>query len=160
MKQIFLIFLFFRLAPALALPTDGLTDLDGKGLTFAHSKNTELVVFWATWCPTCKEKLTTFLPKLNAESKVAVVTINTDSDLDRVKHYLKKEKISLPVFVDSQRKLRKELKAFSVPHWAVYKRKDKESPWALVDTAPAFEVNRVEKAIKQVLPNDGPVMGG
>ncbi len=151
MKYFFrVIYFVFLLAPALsvALPVDGLTDLDGQGAKLNHSKNTELVVFWATWCPTCKEKLTGLLPKLNEEKDLAVITINTDKDADRVKHYLQKEGVRLPVLWDPSRALRKELKAFSVPHWAVYKRAGVDKAWSLVDSAPAFEWDRVEKAIK------------
>lgn len=127
--------------------TEGLTDLAGQPVNAETSKNLELVVFWATWCPTCKEKLTGLLPKLNADKNISVITINTDKDADRVKHYIEKEKIALPVLWDTARTLRKDLKAFSVPHWAVYRRAEAGQPWNLVDSAPAFEISRVEKAL-------------
>ena len=135
-------FLLSLLVPlAAALPLEGLTDLDGNPARLDHGKRTELVVFWATWCSTCKEKLKGELPAIEKEGKVAVITINTDRDPARVKHFLEKEGIKLPVLLDPKRKLRSELKAFSVPHWAVYK------DGRLGDSAPAFERERVERAL-------------
>jgi len=158
MKTIFRIIyfaLFLSPIASMGLPLNGLTDLEGQAAKISHSKNTELVVFWATWCPRCKEKLTGLLPKLNEEKDLAVITINTDKEASRVKHYLEKERVTLPVFWDSSRELRKELKAFSVPHWAVYKRAGVDKPWNLVDSAPAFEWDRVEKALKTAVPVGG-----
>ena len=147
MKALLLLTTLFWLGTATALPLDGLTDLDGKPALFEHDKNTELVVFWATWCVTCKEKLKGDLPKLNAAKPVAVVAVNTDKDPERVKHFLEKEGITLPVLMDPSKGLRKQLKVFSVPHWAVYKREASGKPWSLVDSAPAFEWDRIDKAL-------------
>lgn len=147
MNAILWIFLVTLASPLVALPLEGLTDVAGTSPKVDHAKNTELVVFWATWCSTCKEKLTGDLPKLNTRADVAVITVNTDSDVERVKHYITKENITLPVLMDSSRNLRKSLKVFSVPHWAVYKRDVKGKPWNLVDSAPAFEWERIEKAL-------------
>jgi thiol-disulfide isomerase/thioredoxin len=130
-----------------ALPLEGLKDLDGNPAKFEHEKKYELVLFWATWCPECKVKLKEVLPKLSEHAEVAAVTINTEKDVDRVKHFLSKENIKMPVFMDPDRKLRAPLKVFSVPHWAVYSRNTQSKRWDLVDSAPAFEKERIQKAL-------------
>ena len=125
-----------------------LKDLDGKIAKLSHQKDTELVVFWATWCPECKEKLGDKLPKLDQSKEVSVVTINMDRSADRAKAYVEKEKIKLPVFRDEDKVLRSKLQVYAVPHWAVYKKSGEN--WKLIDSAPAFEWERVEKALKTV----------
>ncbi len=146
MKMICLAMMLLNVS-AFAMPLTDLTDLDGRPAKEMHEKNIELVVLWATWCSDCKAKLKGELPMLNRSDDVAVVAVNTETDVERVKHFLSKESISLPVILDPLRTLRKELKAFSVPHWAVYKRATKSAPWKLIDTAPAFESDRVERAL-------------
>ena len=140
-----------------AVPLDGLTNLDGSAAKLDHGKDLELVVLWATWCPECKEKLKNKLGEVNQRPDVAVVAVNAETDISRVKHFVEKEKITVPVLLDLDGTLRKSLKAFSVPHWAVYQRtgpksrsgpeKESLTSWHLVDTAPAFEWERIEKAL-------------
>lgn len=147
-KTIFLSFLFLG-SMGLALPQEGLTGLDGKPAQLETDKNTELVVFWATWCPECKTKISEDLPKLKSSKDVGVVLINTEKEVDRVKQYLEKQNVSFPVLFDPERKLRKELKVFAVPAWAVYKRENKKKPWQLVDSGAAFDTEKVNKALGQ-----------
>ena len=149
MKFFVLLMAFVVAAQLMALPLQGLKNMDGAEAKLSHEKNTELVVFWATWCPDCKAHLTKELPVLNKEKNVAVITINTDRSEGRARAYVEKTNLKLPVFRDPTRNLRKSLKVFSVPHWAVYKRADQKSQWKLVDAAPAFEWERINKALKR-----------
>ncbi len=146
MTRICLVLLAVFSLPALSFPTEGLVDAAGKPALVTHGKNKELVVLWATWCPECKEKLTGFLDELNKKPEVAVIAVNTESDVARVTHFIEKEHITVPVYFDPEKKLRKELKAFSVPHWAVYQKEG--NGWKMVDGAPAFERARIETALR------------
>jgi len=139
--------LLASLAPA--SPFDGLTDLEGNPAKWQTGKSRVLVSLWATWCPECKSKLGHELSAFDKRADVAVLAVNTEKDMGRVKHFVRSEGITIPVLVDSQRTLRAELKAFSVPHWAVYARTAQD--WQLVDTAPAFELPRIEKALEKAL---------
>ncbi len=130
-------------------PFADLTDVEGKPAQWATTKTRVLVSLWATWCPECKSKLRHELVEYDKRPDVAVVAVNTEKDMGRVKHFIQAEGIKLPVIVDSQRTLRSSLKAFSVPHWAVYERT--AQGWSLVDTAPAFELARIEKALEKRL---------
>ena len=132
---------------AYAIPVAQLTDLDGKPAQWSCSKNKVLVVFWGTWCAECKEKLKTALPELDRSPDVAVITINADRDTGRAKNYVESEKIAVPVFADPSKEFRRELKVFSVPHWAVYNRKSVADAWQLVQAAPAFDWDQVKQAL-------------
>lgn len=129
------------------LPMEGLIDLSGQSAKYETEKNIELVVFWATWCPDCKSKITDELPKLQSSKDINVVLINTEKEVERVKQYLEKQNIKLTVFMDPEKKLRKELKVFAVPAWAVYKRENKKKPWSLVESDGAFDNEKVNKAL-------------
>lgn len=139
--------LFILTGALQAIPIEHLTDLDGNSLSPIHSKNRELVVFWATWCPECKTKLKGELKELNKLKDIAVWTIGTDKDVARIKHFIEKEAIELPVFLDPNRLLRKSLNVYSVPHWVVYARKAVGQAWEVVDSGAGFEKEKVAKAL-------------
>jgi thiol-disulfide isomerase/thioredoxin len=122
-----------------------LTDLSGTPASITQEKDKRLVVFWATWCEECRSKLSHELPELNARKDVSVVTINTDKDEERAKDFVKKENIALPVLRDPTKNFRKELKVFSVPHWALYKKVGGE--FRLVASQPAFDYAEVMKLL-------------
>lgn len=145
------IFFFFSILTAtlFASPFEGLTQLDGSAFSPSTiGKEKVLTVFWATWCPDCKEKLKSELPELDSSKDIAVITINTDRSADRANNFIEKTALNLPVLRDEKKSLRKSLKVFSVPHWAVHKKSP--SGWELVDTAPAFEWDRVNKALGRI----------
>jgi thiol-disulfide isomerase/thioredoxin len=78
----------------------GLEDLDGKATTMESPASKVLVVFWATWCPSCKSEFSKELPELARMPNVEVVTVNTDTDRERAKDYVSREKIPFKVFRD------------------------------------------------------------
>jgi thiol-disulfide isomerase/thioredoxin len=131
----------------------GLTELSelqsGKSAQIESKENKLLVTFWATWCPSCEEHLAKELPALDARPDVTVVTVNTDKEAKRAQHFVQKHDVKLPVFLDSSGSLRKELKVFSVPHWALYSRKSSRDAWTLVTSQPAFEMSAIEAALKR-----------
>ena len=135
----------FGCAAAHAMPTVGLTDLDGHPASLTHGKKLELVVFWATWCPECRDKLVNDLPKVNERSDVAVVTVNMDKESDRARAFVQKENIRLPVLRDEGKSLTQSLKIVAVPHWAVYRRDQKGE--ILVDSQDAFEWEKIKTAL-------------
>ncbi len=128
----------------------GLEDLrkaDGSALNLESPKNKVFVLFWASWCTTCKEKLATTLPALDQSPEVAVLTVNADKEIKRAEHYIAKNKVLLPVYFDPDKKIRSELKIFSVPHWAVYSRTHTQAAWKLEAAAPAFETESINQAL-------------
>ncbi|MBK9294947.1 MAG: TlpA family protein disulfide reductase [Oligoflexia bacterium] len=133
-----------------ALPPElqaNLTDLEGKQAQIKTEKNKELVVFWATWCPDCKDKIENHLPKINASKDVSVILVNTEKDIERVKKFVEKQQVKMPVVMDLDKKLRKELKISGVPGWAVYKRENKKAPWTLITKENAYDEKKVKEAL-------------
>ena len=125
-----------------------LSDLNGTTWVAQPSDRKVLLYFWASWCTDCKEKMRTDLIELKKKQPhLAILLVNVDQDLDRAKHVIDKESIKLPVLRDENKNLRKMLKVFSVPHWAVFNKNLKQSGWQLVDTAPAYEWSRVSAAL-------------
>ncbi len=140
--------LAFAISAHASPSTVSLEDLKGNKTTFQTEKNKLLVVFWATWCPDCKEKLKSELPELARRPDVAVLAINTEKDTDRVKAFVEREKVGVPVLFDPTKELRKELKVVAVPHWAVYLRPTAKNEWVLKDGGPAYDDARVKEALK------------
>lgn len=81
-----------------------------------------LLYFWATWCSDCKEKLSGPLQKLGAEIGIPVLLVATDKDAEKARAFLSDRKVALPSVHDVSKELRKSLKAFSVPSWAVLRK--------------------------------------
>ena len=151
LKPLLLLLMSLLALPPAALASPGTTaleDLNGKKTTLQTDKNKLLVVFWATWCPDCKEKLRTTLPELARRPDVSVLTINTDADAARVRAYVEREKVAVPVLRDPNKELRKELKVVAVPHWAVYLRRTAKNDWTLKDGGPAYDEARIQEALK------------
>lgn len=109
---------------------------------FNHNKSYELIYFWATWCITCKPKLQDTLVQMNKRNDLAVITINIDEDINRVRHYIKKNKIELPVLYDKSREYIKQMKVVAAPHWAIYKR-EKNNNWTLLKDEEGFDLEKI-----------------
>jgi thiol-disulfide isomerase/thioredoxin len=126
-------------------PFDGLTGLDGKPAVLDDTKDQRLVVFWGTWCEDCRVKLGKELLELDRRKDLSVITVNTDRDNDRVREFVSKEKITLPVLRDPSKELRRELGVYSVPHWALYRKK--AGRYERVASEAAFDTEQVLKAL-------------
>jgi thiol-disulfide isomerase/thioredoxin len=141
-------FLFLLNSTSFAAPiASRLVDLSGNPVVLDPKKPKALLVFWATWCPDCRDKMSGELVELSKRSDVEVVAINTESDPKKVKAFSDAEKIQLSILRDPEKELRKSLKVVSVPHWAAYK-KSADGSWILVDSAPAYETARVQQALE------------
>jgi thiol-disulfide isomerase/thioredoxin len=127
--------------------TLALTDLKGQPIELSQAKDKVLMVFWATWCDECRAKLSHELPELNSRKDVSVITVNTDKDEDRVREFVAKEKVQVPVYRDNSKNLRKELKIFSVPYWAIYKKNPVTGGRDLIVSDPAFDYERILKLL-------------
>ena len=130
-----------------SLPNNlGVVDLKSGAPYTTSTKDKELVVFWATWCPECKEKLKKELIEMN-KGDTSVLTVNTDKDDARVKNFVAKENIQLPVLRDPTKALRKQLNLYAVPAWAVYRRAKAGAEWSLTGSGSSFEMAEVKKAL-------------
>ncbi len=62
--------------------------IDGKTYTLYNYKGKRLLlIFWATWCPTCKKELSRVIANLNKlrENKIEILAVSLDTNLDSVK---------------------------------------------------------------------------
>ena len=130
-----------------ALNTETLKQVNPAVSTTSLDKDYQLVLFWATWCGECKEKMTETFPRIQ-DKNFTIRTVNTESSVKRVQHFIKKHELPYEVFMDDSRALQKELKIFSVPAWAVYK-KQSDGQWSLVKALNAFEGDKVNEALNR-----------
>jgi cytochrome c biogenesis protein CcmG, thiol:disulfide interchange protein DsbE len=137
-------------ATAWGSPLEGLEPMKGtpsENHQIPANANRLLISFWATWCKDCVRELKVDLIDLQKEARNrAVIAVNIDQDPERAVHWVEKNGITIPVYRDKAGKLKKALKVFSVPFWAVYK-KSAANQWELVDSASAFDLDRVRRAL-------------
>lgn len=75
--------------------------------------------FWATWCAPCIKsfpQLEEFQTKFANEIQIITVT---DDPEERIKRFLDKRKMSLPIVIDEERKLANEFPHRAIPHTIV-----------------------------------------
>jgi len=155
MRNILLISLFC-MGTAFAFSPSTLETMSGEKMKADSANDTAFVMFWASWCGTCKYKLQKTLPAVKKEleegkKKVSVLTVNFGKNMKREKHYIKKNKIKdVPVYrvtkgTSDEENLVKKLKVTNAPHWAVYKKK--AGKWELVESKEGFQKADIEKAI-------------
>jgi cytochrome c-type biogenesis protein len=71
-------------------------------LSALHRDTPVLLVFWATWCPTCVEEI----PELNrlsheySEERLKIVAINVQESRRRVSRFMKEHAVKYPVILD------------------------------------------------------------
>lgn len=75
----------------------------------------KILYFWATWCPDCKEKLTSVFQKEEIFNKFDVYLVATDKDIKKIEHFQNKNNLKKRVVTDPDKQLQKLLKVFSVP---------------------------------------------
>ncbi len=117
----------------------------GANYVVETNKDYVLMYFWATWCPDCKEKLKGPIKEANDLKNMSLVIVNTEKDKNMVANFLERENIKLPVFMDLEKEVRKSLKVFSVPQWALLK-KNKEK-FELVATEVEFDLQKIKTLI-------------
>jgi peroxiredoxin len=131
-SRFFVFLLFLTFLPVTVLPNPwAIENLVGKGAPNFSLRNVEgqdvslidfkgkvvLLNFWASWCPPCR----TELPRLNALKKsyegknFEIVAIATDRSSSPVIDFVKKHNITLPVLLDTDVKVSRKYKVFSLP---------------------------------------------
>jgi cytochrome c biogenesis protein CcmG/thiol:disulfide interchange protein DsbE len=80
-----------------------LKSLDGTQVSLNDFKGKPvLLVFWATWCPSCMEELPAFEKfSLGKRDQLAILMLAIDGEKEkRVERAIKKNKVTLPVLLD------------------------------------------------------------
>lgn len=86
-------------------PDFNLKDLNGKNVKLSDYRGKIIILnFWAVWCKYCKQEM----PDLNElnkslikENKVVILAVDSGEGLSTIKPYLKENKISMNVLLDS-----------------------------------------------------------
>ncbi len=95
-----------------------LRSLDGKEHSLFDFKGKVLILnFWASWCPPCRKEIPELqkLQGLYRGKKVAVVAVSTDRKLADVRAFLAKHPLTITVLHDSELKVWRKYKVFSLP---------------------------------------------
>jgi thiol-disulfide isomerase/thioredoxin len=94
------------------------TGLDGRNLDLRELRGRVVIVnFWATWCDPCKEEMPS-LERLKAKlagRPFEVLAVNYGEFPEKITSYLKKEGITLPVLLDTQKDAAKVWKVGGLP---------------------------------------------
>ena len=90
-----------RTSGPVVAPHFELKDLSGKMVSSDSLKGKPtLLVFWATWCPTCKDELPTF--NTLKEKGIQVVAIALNESPDAVRNYVAEHPLNYPVLMTNQ----------------------------------------------------------
>ena len=109
-----------------------ISELKQIHLKIDSSKKKKLLYFWASWCPDCRGKLRGELQDLKKQRKdVEILTVNVDRKQSKGESFIKDASLPFPVVRDESRVLRKKLKVFSVPSWAIIEQSDNKS-WKVI----------------------------
>jgi thiol-disulfide isomerase/thioredoxin len=95
-----------------------LPDLSGRTVDLRDYRGKVVVLnFWATWCEPCREEMPS-LQRLRARMNgkpFEVLTVNYGEFPQRIEPFMKREKIDLPVLLDTQKDVAKAWNAGGLP---------------------------------------------
>lgn len=104
-----------RIAPDFSLKgTDGRT----VNLKSVIGKNKVTILnFWATWCPPCRAEIPEFIEfaKENKSEKMALVAVNIQEDLNKVKEFASSAGMNFPVLLDLDGKVAQTYQIYAIP---------------------------------------------
>jgi thiol-disulfide isomerase/thioredoxin len=125
----------------------GLKTTDGAA--FAENQEPKkLVYFWATWCPSCRQKFQNGdLAKIDQAKGVELLAVNTDKELERAKNFLAKAKPGFKVVRDDTKALTNALGANVAPFWAVLERDPQTKAWKVLVAEEGADVEKMHKVL-------------
>lgn len=146
-KIILSLLLFFSLKSfAATLDLSNMKDLNGKPISIDEKQDKIFLYFWAYWCPDCEGKIKSYFPKNQDRIKIPVITINTDSKENKVRGFVEKNNMSLPVIMDMDKTIRKFTSINGVPGWALLA-KEKTGLYKLISSQNGFDEAEVSKIL-------------
>ncbi len=84
----------------------------------AKANNATLLVFWATWCPYCRQEVPELI-KLNSEYKdkgLKILAIDLGESQKKVESFVKQEGISYTVLLDTDNKVASQYGIMGIPN--------------------------------------------
>ena len=110
------------------MPEIGVEDLSGKRIDLASLAGKVVVVdFWATWCGPCKDELPVLeaLQRKYRKQGLVVIAVSVDSDVSKVRAFVKKFGLSLRVIHDADHVLAERYNPTKMPSSYIVDRKGK-----------------------------------
>src|SRR5688572_10401532 len=143
-----------KAAPAIVLKT-----LDGKDAKLADQKGKVVVLdFWATWCGPCRVSLPHLQSLANdttlAEKGLVVWAVNVGETKDKIEPFMKENKYSFTVPMDSNSAVMKRYNVTGIPTTVVIGR-DGEVKKAFVGFSPGAE-KQIHDAVVKALEEEAP----
>ncbi len=93
----------------LEAPKFELKDLNGKTVRLSDYRGKVVFLnFWATWCPYClreRSELEEARNEMKKYGRAEILTVNMMESKKQVQEYIKKEKLDLPVLLDTEGKV-------------------------------------------------------
>jgi thiol-disulfide isomerase/thioredoxin len=128
LKTMFFLLCFMLLTSTLLAAQDGQhlipfkgTDLDGQVLDLQQSIGNRpvMIIFWASWCPTCK----TEVPKINQLADkfrsrgmdFIAVNVGINDSVERAKAFVQQTEMSYPVLFDASGTIAQRYRLQGVP---------------------------------------------
>ncbi len=76
-----------------------------------------LIVFWATWCPPCREEMPSLqrLDELFGADRLAVIGVSVDDDANLAREFLIRHGIRFPILLDADREQARRLQVPGFP---------------------------------------------
>lgn len=142
------------IAPGEEAPAFELQDLDGKLFRLSDYEGKVVVLdFWATWCGYCRRAMPHVQELADrpevADGKLVILALSSDDDQDKLREYIAKNKLTVPIPLDPKRKIGVQYGAKAIPTMVVLK-PDLTVAWS--DTIGNEEkVKRLDEAIDQTL---------
>jgi thiol-disulfide isomerase/thioredoxin len=135
-------------------PTFVLKDLDDKQHQLADYRGKVLVVnFWATWCAPCVEEMPSFerLAKRLSGEPFALLTVNFGEKPKRIKPFLEKIGVDVPVLVDPDMSVSRSWVKKGLPTTFIIDG-DQNIRYQVLGELP-WDAPEVEAKIRELLPN-------
>jgi len=105
--------------PRVTAPAFPLPDLDGRAISLASLRGQAvLLYFWATWCPYCQKELPAAVQDLARryrDRQLVVLAVNIEEGRDKVKAWVKKHGVTVPVVLDGDGEVMGEYKVSATP---------------------------------------------
>ena len=98
-------------------PNFKLSNLSGEKVELSRlvAQKPTLLVFWATWCPTCVEEIPTLNDWVRKYPQMQILSINVEESRDRVKNFSEKRQIQYPVLLDSESQVAEQYGLVGIP---------------------------------------------